>query len=434
MSNGAKGDSDPWAIIGVFFLVGISCLLIWHYAHTQMSWAVLWSAYWSAYLLNMIQHALIDMHAPHFIMGLLVDPRDYEKILMLANQIPTRDMSQVTYNELERHLMITGIVARILFPPFALYWIVQAYRKTKAARRQFTYNIASLAKHNLRFFPHIKPAILSNLLKSNPDKGYFRREDSPIRFCIKNKLIQFYRRDYKQSIVGDLLLASLDPADKDKSGVGYIPDDLDNHISQIHRSCVFNEALAKEVFVKQLGAPWTSSNDLPVLVRGLYAALIAIACSDKKQGFALLEQFNRTWVHPTPKDPSVSFDVKGVDDAIKKYEKNEIIVTLLKEHRYINTMMVAALYAARRKGKVLCSHFLWLKIADRTLWYALNQAGGQTAWSEAAGVAGHYLAEKIVGRGLDIPYVDEALRGLTEFLDREEGWLYSADYERSIIR
>lgn len=286
----------------------------------------------------------------------------------------------------------------------------------------------------MAFFPHIKPAILSDLLKSDPDSGYFRREDSPIRFSIKNGLIQFYQRDYKDAIEGELLLASLDPADEGKPGVKVIQDDLQNHIRKIHRSCVFNEVKARQVLIHQLGTKWAGSDDLPVLVRGLYAALIAIACGDKDTGFSLLKQFNATWEHPTKKKPSISFDVSGVDEAIYKFEANGIIQALLSQHAYVNTMMIAALYAARRKGKLLCSNFLWLKVADRTLWYSLNQAGGQTGWSEAAGPWAHYLAEKIVGRGIEAPQIDEALRGLMEFLDREEGWLYSEEHENKVVK
>lgn len=433
MSKG-KSEYEAWAGVAVFCLVSIACILIWHYFHTQISWTVMWGAYWSTRFIHSIYTLLRWAGIPDAVFYLMVDPRDFSKMIAMANAIPTVEMSGVKPGDLPKHLTVVGMAARIVLPPFAIYWIVMAYKKTGAARRQFTYNIFSLAKHNMHFFPHIKPAILSDLLKSDPDKGYFRREDSPIRFCIKHGLIQFYRRDYKDTIEGEPVLASIDPADVGKPGVQVIPDDLQNHIRKIHRSCIFNEVKAREVLMTQLGSKWAGSDDLPVLVRALYAALIAIACGDKDTGFNLLRQFNATWDHPTKKDPTIGFDVSGVDEAIYKFEGNGIIQAMLKQHAYVNPMMIAALFAARRKGKVLCSSFLWLKIADRTLWYSLNQAGGQTAWSEAAGPWSHYLTEKIVGRAIEAPQVDEALRGLVEFLDREEGWLYSEEYEQRAVK
>jgi hypothetical protein len=90
--------------------------------------------------------------------------------------------------------------------------------------------------------------------------------------------------------------------------------------------------------------------------------------------------------------------------------------------RYLNVWFMALLALARTKGALPSSMWIWLKPTDRTLFYALNQAGGRTAWAEAAGPWSHLEAERAAGRALAGPMVEAAVEAMERSL-AEEGWL-----------
>ena len=58
------------------------------------------------------------------------------------------------------------------------------------------------------------------------------------------------------------------------------------------------------------------------------------------------------------------------------------------------------------------AEFLWLKPLDRKLWYFLNTVGRQTPVPEVAGVFAHWVAEIRIKRPLQVPVVDQAVKGL----------------------
>lgn len=105
-------------------------------------------------------------------------------------------------------------------------------------------------------------------------------------------------------------------------------------------------------------------------------------------------------------------DYTGVDELLEKHRNQHDVVTACQTHAYESTVMIEMLLLARTDGVLASAEFLWLKTVDRKLWFILNTVGRQTAVAEVAGVYAHWKAERALGRGLKVPMVQQAIKGL----------------------
>lgn len=88
-------------------------------------------------------------------------------------------------------------------------------------------------------------------------------------------------------------------------------------------------------------------------------------------------------------------------------------------HFWAETAILAMWENSREgRGVLPSARFLWFKSIDRTLWYAINVAGGNARYVECAGIWSHYLAETQLRSPLCIPHVRQARRALIhDYLD-----------------
>jgi len=89
---------------------------------------------------------------------------------------------------------------------------------------------------------------------------------------------------------------------------------------------------------------------------------------------------------------------------------------------FVTTWLMGLLYAGGENQSIPPSQFLWVRVVDRTLWYALHQVGSRCAWMEASGPWAHYWAENQIGRAIPEPQVDSAVQALDKVL-HDEGWI-----------
>lgn len=417
-SGDTKGDELLWAVFGIIALSVLIVLVVWYNWHTYLSTGAIWAAYHTLPILTYASKFMAAINIPLYIQDLFIPSVIIDQAAALRRTLPLEEPGHIEKDVFFFLISIPGVAIRFLLIPFSIYGAFYIYRNSKPARMCNKYDIYDLARISQDSFPHLKPAFKENLLKIDPDTGHFRREASPIRFGIINEVLRV--PCLKNS--GELIIPTFSESLGKTTGYVFVKDRFRRGMDAFHGQYTIDHKALEETFIQQLGEKWTSSNDLPPLIRALYSALICFACSDKDLCAKLLDQFNESWEPPTSKSHYCTFDITGVDDAIKKHELNDIIVDLNERHAYVNTMLPALLGEARNKGKIWTALFPWLKTVDRTLWYAMNQEGGQCGWSESAGARAHIVAEIKLGFPLHSPFIKTAIDAYFENLV-EEGWV-----------
>ncbi len=112
------------------------------------------------------------------------------------------------------------------------------------------------------------------------------------------------------------------------------------------------------------------------------------------------------------------------------------IKILIKEHAFINTLLIGAMNKARQNaGKISTPEFIWLKPTDRILFYCLNQLGRKESWVEAIGATCHYSLEIKSKKALAEPHIVAAIAKIKSLSDelnddlRLESTLFNEVYE-----
>lgn len=179
-----------------------------------------------------------------------------------------------------------------------------------------------------------------------------------------------------------------------------------------------------EVLAAQLTKPWTNFDAL----RPCHRALCAV--------FALFYDYKNSAGEALLNDCSVLYEKTGcsvgMDKAIEAEEgfpariakildgtQGKQLAKAANKHAWLETAMVQMLSLARKdRGVLAAAQFIWLKVEDRGLWYALVNTGGDAFMAESAGVMAHHKAETQLGLPLRRPAVYQAARAMIEdYLD-----------------
>lgn len=428
-----KNKSQDSALVGGIVLVGIAAVLVWFGAKEYLSFCAIKMTWAAITVIDVVVSFAQSNGIPDTFISYIIPTEILEQIPSYKYWLPRTDPKQVSFKQFKEMLEIGGICLRPFIPFVGIAGIVFVLRKTKTAKYTRKMDIFQLAKLMQNEFPQIRPALMENLENQHPDEGYFRREDSPIRFAIKHELITAYKTNFKGELINEIVMPTFEKKKANQKDIEYefIKDNYKKGISKLHNRCIFNREKAREVYSEQLGPEWISSDNLPPFIKGLYAALIAFACTDnentdyetdKERSMSLLKQFNKSWQSPGKKNAAY-MDISGIDKIIKEYEPTESIQTILNGHAFVSTVLSSLLEKAREKGKLGTALFQWLKVINRNLWYALNQEGGACAWSEAAACRGHKLSEDKAFGAIYKRIIENSVEALEEYLDNVEGWI-----------
>lgn len=85
-------------------------------------------------------------------------------------------------------------------------------------------------------------------------------------------------------------------------------------------------------------------------------------------------------------------------------------------HSFTETSFIALYDWSKKRGSIMApAEFMWLRAANRPLWYILNSNGRPKPFTEAAAIYSHWIAETEARGPLQIPQISQSLRGIVEY-------------------
>jgi intracellular multiplication protein IcmP len=204
----------------------------------------------------------------------------------------------------------------------------------------------------------------------------------------------------------------------------------------------FNEQKARAALTKQLGDPWNGPMDAAPAARFLFA-VFALHLAERRDDALRLLGVASTALADAKKDGEngpieqlrLSAEAMAeldrvLNEDIEPKEK-AAAVKIAGRHAYVTTALMSLLTAARiRAGVMAPAQFVWLKLVDRNLWYALHSLGYEIEGIgryihpnprvEALGARDHWAAERIAGRAILKPYLEGAIATLHRYSNVRE--------------
>ena len=277
---------------------------------------------------------------------------------------------------------ISHTVGQKIAIPLALLLIVLGgvlYRVSSNNRYRRVYSMNSLMQQEKNNWPQITPIIGLNLLNTHIHEGPWAMCMTPMQFAKKHNLLS-------QEVIPD------------ETGLA----------NRATIKATIDQGKATRVFTRQLGRPWRGVDALPIHAKALFAIFIAKANADRGPATQLIRQISASASN------SGKLDFSGAEALLKKHQGSKIAQKIISKHGYELTVMASMLEIARMDGVLATAEFIWLKPVDRSLWFMLNNVGRRTAFTEVSGPIAHWLAEKLIGRPLLVPMVQEATIALVD--------------------
>lgn len=195
-----------------------------------------------------------------------------------------------------------------------------------------------------------------------------------------------------------------------------------------------DEEAAARAFMHQLYGRWKGAMALKPYQQILLAAFCLKASRKRNECDDMLSRLALCWTHKN--GLKLSQDKSLLKDARKILKNKDLsggILSKCNQHAFVTTALLRALATARDEGGVLApAQFVWLRGADRTLWYPLNNLGRQSFHLEAIGAMSHYKAEKMTQRPIPVPKLSHAVETISEYMrSRRARPIPQLDYSKS---
>jgi len=193
----------------------------------------------------------------------------------------------------------------------------------------------------------------------------------------------------------------------------------------------FDETAARRMLRHQLGPRWLGIAQASPQVRATFAVFALHLAQRRIEALRLLGDLSTGLSDPDRDQPEgperpLALPAAALAEADNVLRDDLLVAPALaiaNRHAYTNTALMALLNAARLQAGVLApAQFVWLKLVDRPLWYALSSLGFGSAGIgrslhpnprvEALGARDHWAAERLVGGPAVEPSLDRAVEAL----------------------
>jgi len=340
-SDGGRAGAGTLLLVCAIFVIAFFAVL-WNFKHRQTCVAVLGYSYWIVW--------------PYAKLSELVGWHNSPPITLVVNIVKaSRDVSLMTLGDVMAVLNKSGL--------YALPLLLLPIRSALAAHRHPIIKCRQI---------HTSRSLIETQAKNNPCiypvvafENYWRkvgeqrpkvlgRSRSPDEFASLHGLIK--------TSGGEITLDGKKAIDvfRDQLGQRFDPKSAPAHY----------RALASIFMTRILGRNEKSREDAQRMLDG-----INFSCNPLKPP---------------------CFDFSAAAERFEQMIKSKEIQKIIKYHGYEKTFLMRLLSEARKDGKVPCSHFVWLKMIDRPLWYALHSVTPNHIarnFVEGAGSGAQYLAE-----------------------------------------
>lgn len=429
LNSNAQGGGDPLIYAAAFAGVALLMWVAWQAFGAQITAGVFIIADPAIRTFVQVRDLLTSSGVPSIVSDVLFPPQLYATAEKSLHMIETSRPGSIPASKVAGLLAYPAILVRPAFLLALPFLLRLMFVKTRPSRRATRENIYSLAKRMAPLFPQIMVAINDKMHKGGVDTGPYRREETPIRYAIHHGLLRVHEMDWDGGLLEGTAEVTFDASKAKTAGYFHVVDHLERGIAQLHERCTFDEDKATELFTKQLGPLWTTIEDLSVPHKLLFGAIALYAKGEKERSYELFWDINRRWNPRKPKK-HLAFAEKFITKLIDEISDSEDVNHAIANHAYVTTVFQGLLCRARKRGRIPSNLFYWLKKEDRTLWYALNQEGGQCGWTESAAARAHVLAERAVKKevketaesALYTPEIRECVKALYDTLYKE-GWI-----------
>lgn len=414
-----NGEASKGMMEFAFFsvlLIGMTVAL-WFALRGPIMWV---SFYSSFYVFGIYEH-----------LPWLMTEKEMNSVMVARRAIPSLNPTQYGLSSLIMLFEYHGYVWRWIVIPTLLCW---GWKTRKGVMRyKFKRDISDVYKLidiQAKHFPASAIIKGKNLLATHPYVGPWATYALPLDFALDNQLLWTSKKVFKSDDVVDestmMPIPPFTPTQKLQ------PFPVKRKLLPSYQYVGLHIDRTNEVFAAQLGPLWRGHDQLPPLERALYAAFCAQAAGEPGKAWKMIEQLAFSFREGTRDKQGRLItphhaDTKGTDELLKAYGNIPAIQQIHQLHAHQINVMVATLKAARKKGRLMHSGFLWVKPVNRTLWYALCGQGGQCPYWEAAGPWGHADLEVLMGRKITVPLVPGAVEAFRELMSREH-WIDPGEF------
>ncbi len=398
-SGSGKGDDDVLLlVIGVMVLVLILGVVFWKHIVVGVVWMLRAEAFVLDPFINLMPGSVQAKWEA------------WQSVLAAPNLD--------SWPKVQRALSIGGVWFRVPSVLIGLGVAVWVLRTDVTRRWSGAWSLRQLVEYNTTVWPRMSPTLGLLGDEAEKDRGPWTRAKTPAEWAVA---------------VGAIRVARGVDAQAEFSKRGGPSDAPGRGVNPIGN---FDPVQAWKAFAAQLGPLWDVERGVfarPFHERMLYAVLVARIMGGESEipgepgkkptkrkwdwakwldasssGFVVLPVHPRwrfwdkpsvwgRWKGKTSKQVRFELDaamVKDIEDCCRLSASHPEVQRIIGRHAYVGTVMSALLEGARERfGALATGEFRWLKVLDRTLYYALDQVGRRVAWTEAAGVRAHMALE-----------------------------------------